>query len=117
MLGCALVPMKMGAHRVVAVLALFCGRANGDGTCSAARLNGTSFHGDLHTRKDVASAGDCCNACASTARCAIWTLSASGCYLRANGVQPFSNPGAQSGYTSAAKPVPHPAPPAPPTPP
>ena len=80
--------------------------AAGDGTCSATRLNGTSFHGSLRCLKNITSAADCCATCATTETCAIWTLSSSGCcYLRANGVKPFANPSAQSGYTSAAKPI------------
>ena len=93
-----------------------CGRVLGDGVCSATRLNGSSFHGDLRTVA-ASTVEECCSACAAAEGCAIWTLSEK-CYLRPNsaGAHPFANAAALSGFTSAHVPLP-PAPSPPPTPP
>eukprot|EP01046_Picozoa_sp_COSAG06_P057103 COSAG06_NODE_11022_length_1580_cov_3.465226_1_plen_326_part_10 len=114
--------MSLIRGSILLTLALCCGRAEGDGTCPAtpALLNGSSFHGDMRVLANISTTAECCNACAATEGCTIWTLSAQ-CYLRANtaGAHPFVNSDAISGYTSAhvplpPQPTPPPAPPAPP---
>eukprot|EP00937_MAST-01D_sp_MAST-1D-sp2_P000218 g218.t1 len=103
-------------HRHLALVAMLVAGAVADGTCSATRLNGTSFHGNLKPvdTRGVDSAASCCTKCATTAQCAIWTWNTATrtCYLRPLGVSTFSNAAAVSGYTSAF--VPTPAPPTPP---
>ena len=102
---------------VLLLLLVSCERAAADGTCSATRLNGSSFHGSIGHVDSAKSADSCCAACATTKRCAIWTFSNSGCYLRDNTAKPFANPAAVSGYTSAHVPTPViPTPPPTPTP-
>jgi hypothetical protein len=102
------------------LLLLAAHRGAADGTCSLTRLHGISFHGNLGGPSHADDDGACCERCAATTQCAIWTWNAGTkiCYARPLGVHTFNSSGVISGYTSAFVPTPAPPPtPPPPTPP